>query len=1335
MNPIPNQQASVGVLFDYAFPTDTFVDFNGDPLTYIAKLDDGTVLPSDGFWIQFNPSLRRFSGIPSINDKGIYQLFVSADNGNGGERISTFNIDVLNQSPTLTIPIPDQSISVAKPYSYQVNPSSFSEPDGEILTYEAMRENGVSLPSWLSFDSNSLIFSGTPPEFVFESIKLTAADPYGATASEIFSINVTNSAPYVSEQVPTQEAILGIPYSYAFSSNTFTDPDAHQLYYTATNNGTSPLPLWLAFDAPTRTFSGLAELSDKGSLLIELTADDTFGGKASAHFQMQATNHPPTHSTSINDQTVIPGEELNFSLPLDTFTDPDGHPLTYSASVGGSSSLPSWLTFTSSTLTFKGTPGSNDRGDLLLVVQANDGYEGKDTLSFNLEVYNGSPNLNIPLTDQLVIIGSPFDYTFPINTFLDPEGDSLTFVALLTDNRALPGWLSFNAATRTFSGLPQDEDRGLSEIRLTAYDPFGGSASDVFTVTMPNEAPTVSNPIPDQEINVSQSYSYSIPPDSFFDVEGDLLSYSARLAGGENLPTWLNFVEEGVPTFSGIPNSGDQKIYQIELLADDGVGGIGVSPFDLTVLNRVPVVNGAISNQLVNVNQQFSLNVDSSIFFDPDGDPLNYSAARVDGNSLPNWLYFDPEALTFSGTPQNDDREVIAIQLKAEDVVSDYATASFDLRVNGSPVVEQPLSTQVVTVGEEFGLNLVEKGTFGDADGDELSYFANLSNGSPLPSWLSFIGSEGVFSGTLDSGNHETLIVKVDASDGYGGSASHTFSLNVANQLPQATLEIPTQKAGINNPFIYEVPQDLFVDPEGDPIVAYRSYSEGGVLPNWLEFQMDKFRFEGYPAESDKGIWDITLEAEDSYGGVGSTTFAISVAEFGDNRAPVRIDEIPDQFAKTDELFTFTISDNLFLDPDGDTLYYNASMSGGPLPGWLNFDEESRVFLGIPTESDLGSYPLTITASDNLGGLASDTFKLTVSDSTNYPPIVLNRIDRKLAKLHKKFEFYIPNDTFLDPEGDPLTITVNKLGSTDLPKWLSYDEDTRLLEGTPGDSDTGFYYNSKYLIEVVASDGANQESTTFSVILRGETPGKRLLAILGGSAAGLGVLAEVISYRGRLLNWNYPKTNEIVVIGKEQIRKLDIDDKDVKDITLQHTDRWYFMKCCPLPAASAICSRYFILNLAPTEEPVVGGRPWLSWDEWVDDRETVKKFLAIKNIPKSEKNKQYIIRVMGVAHRILHEIKLTVVKSNSPLLGSGTVWEEGTEPNASRRGAGNPGRAGEYQVLLHRTNDSQYGNFEMRVLTSPTGEQPDDPDSDSENSEFFGRPIRATPHSAPHRPH
>ncbi|MDE0684532.1 MAG: putative Ig domain-containing protein, partial [Candidatus Poribacteria bacterium] len=95
---------------------------------------------------------------------------------------------------------------------------------------------------------------------------------------------------------------------------------------------------------------------------------------------------------------------------------------------------------------------------------------------------NASPTVRTMIPDQTATVGTTFRYTFPVSTFSDADGDPLTYTAVRGDGSALPGWLTFNAGTRTFYGTPQAGDAGTLTVKVTATDGNGGTVSDSFDI-------------------------------------------------------------------------------------------------------------------------------------------------------------------------------------------------------------------------------------------------------------------------------------------------------------------------------------------------------------------------------------------------------------------------------------------------------------------------------------------------------------------------------------------------------------------------------------------------------------------------------------------------------------------------------------------------------------------------------------------------------------------------------------------------------------------------------------------------------------------------------------
>ncbi len=105
---------------------------------------------------------------------------------------------------------------------------------------------------------------------------------------------------------------------------------------------------------------------------------------------------------------------------------------------------------------------------------------------------NAAPTLVLPIADQATLEGDLFTLTLPAGLFTDvdlPLGDALTLSATLAAGGALPAWLAFDPAARSFTGTaPFDAPRSL-DVRVTASDLFGGSAFDDFVIVITNVVP------------------------------------------------------------------------------------------------------------------------------------------------------------------------------------------------------------------------------------------------------------------------------------------------------------------------------------------------------------------------------------------------------------------------------------------------------------------------------------------------------------------------------------------------------------------------------------------------------------------------------------------------------------------------------------------------------------------------------------------------------------------------------------------------------------------------------------------------------------------------------
>ena len=212
-------------------------------------------------------------------------------------------------------------------FSYPIE-GVFSDPDGEQLSYQV---NGR--PSWLSFNTPTLTFSGTPTQTTdlgISTITVTVADHLDAINTSNFTLNVVleNTPTTLLRSLQKQTAYVGMPFMYDIK-DVFSDPDGGPLNYQV--NGK---PRWLSFSTATRIFSGTpSTVTDIRISTITVTATDQFNSSVSSTFTLTVPNQPPiAEGEGLVNQNVALNTTLFYSIEgaFSDPDDPDGGTLSYS---------------------------------------------------------------------------------------------------------------------------------------------------------------------------------------------------------------------------------------------------------------------------------------------------------------------------------------------------------------------------------------------------------------------------------------------------------------------------------------------------------------------------------------------------------------------------------------------------------------------------------------------------------------------------------------------------------------------------------------------------------------------------------------------------------------------------------------------------------------------------------------------------------------------------------------------------------------------------------------------------------------------------------------------
>ena len=200
--PLAEETAMEDASFSITVPASTFADVDqvhGDQLTYHALLAGGGSLPT---WLTFDPSTRTFSGTPGNADVGMLALTVTATDSGGMSVSTSFSLSVqnVNDAPTVAVPVADQTAAEDSPFSFTMPGTTFTDADlihGDGLTYGATLADGSPLPTWLSFNTTTRTFSGTPGtgDASILEIAVTATDSGMLSATDRFALLISGPLP------------------------------------------------------------------------------------------------------------------------------------------------------------------------------------------------------------------------------------------------------------------------------------------------------------------------------------------------------------------------------------------------------------------------------------------------------------------------------------------------------------------------------------------------------------------------------------------------------------------------------------------------------------------------------------------------------------------------------------------------------------------------------------------------------------------------------------------------------------------------------------------------------------------------------------------------------------------------------------------------------------------------------------------------------------------------------------------------------------------------------------------------------------------------------------
>ncbi len=642
-----------------------------------------------------------------------------------------------------------------------------------------------------------------------------------------------------------------------------------------------------------------------------------------------------TTNTSFTITVTLPGptatqaiasKSLTVNTAATSFTPVTGSGGTAPLSYGIAPTLPTGLSFNTSTGAITGTPTVTSTATTYTVT-ITDANSATASNTFSLTV-NGA------VTATQSVASKTLTQNQPSTNFTPVTGGGGTPAYTYSVSPSLPTGLTLNTSTGAITGTPTAAS-GATTYTVTVTDANSATASNTFSLTV-NSAVTATQSV------ASKTLTQNVAATSFTPVTGGggtpSLSYSIAPA----LPAGLSLnTSSGAITGTPTASSG-ATTYTVTVT--DSNSATASNTFSLTV-NTAVTATQSVSSATVTVNTAITT------FTPVTGGGGTTPRSYVIAPTLPTGLSFNTSTGQVSGTPTVTS-STTTYTVTVTDSNGGTASNTFQLTVNGPVSATQAIASKTLTQNAAATSFTPVTGSGGTPP---LSYGVAPA----LPTGLTLNTSTGAITGTptVTSGATTYTVTVTDANT---ATASNTFSLTV-NSAVTATQAIASRTFTANQAIT------AFTPVTGGGGTGTLTYSISPSLPAGLSISASTGAISGTPSTS-AATATYTVTVTDTNNGTATNTFSLTV-----NGAVSATQSIP---AKS---LTVNVAATSFTPVTGgggtSPLTYGIAPT---LPAGLSFNTSTGAITGTPTAiSTAATY--TVTVSDANSASASNTFSLAVN--------------------------------------------------------------------------------------------------------------------------------------------------------------------------------------------------------------------------------------------------------------------------------------------------------------------------------------------------------------------
>ena len=888
-----------------------------------------SVSPALASGLALSTSAGAITGTPSSPQAAKAYTITGADSV--GAQVTQFLSILVNSALTTTQAVASRTLSAGTAVSLftPVTAAGGTTPYAFGIT--------PSLPANLVFDPSSGAISGTQAAALsLTTYTVTVTDSVGATSSKTFSLTVNGplaAAPAIATKALTAgtAAVAFTPVTGAGGTppyNFAVSPTLPSgLVISSTTGAVSGTPLGLIYDYTTGTISGTAGTA---ATTYTVTITDSVSANASNTFSL--TVNPALATTpAVATKALTVGAAAVAFAPV---TAADGTP-AYTFAIAPV--LPAGLAMSPATGIISGTPSAVSP-PTIYAVTVTDSVGAVSGKTFALQV-------NAPLASTQVVATKALTAGTAAVAFTPVTGTGGTPPYKFAVSPTLPSGLVISPTTGAVSGTASAASAAAT-YTVTITDSVNASVNSTFSITVNVPLAANTGTVSSRTLSAGTAAVAFTP----LPLTGGTLPYVWSVTPA--LPAALS-LSPSTGAISGTPVAAWASA-NFTITGTDAAGAVVTQPLNL-VINAVLTATEAIASRALTATTP-------AVSFIPvtfSGGTTPYTLAI--SPALPANLAFSPSTGAITGTPAGA-QTAVTFTVAGTDAVGAVASRTFSLTINGPLTAVQAMASKVITATTAAP---AFRPVFPGGGTSPYTFAVTPA----LPAALGLNTSTGNISGTPSATMAATTFT-IAITDAAGATASQPFSL-VVNGPVAATQAIATKALTTGTPATSFVP----VTASG----GVPPYSFSASLPAGLTINPTTGAITGTPAAASAAS-TVTVTATDSVGATATAGFSLTV-----NVA------LASAQAVANKVYTVNRTAVAFtpVTITGGTAPLAYAVNPA-LPAGLALNPTSGAVSGTPTvASPIATY--TITVTDSMGAVTSNTFSLTVNPTVVATPVIASR--------------------------------------------------------------------------------------------------------------------------------------------------------------------------------------------------------------------------------------------------------------------------------------------------------------------------------------------------------